>query len=198
MAKNEIARDPYTAEEPGMVKCRHCYAKIDKRAKICPYCRKKQKKSKVIYIILLIILIFIALVLGAVALTLYNRHKLTDRARTLPHDEFVAGCKEVTYEDMMRSDDGMKGQDVTFRGEIIQVAGNDLYRLAVKKPDELYSSDAVLLTITGNSEKIIENDEMIVYGTSMGMESYQGLMGQTVTVPHIYVAYYVSIVKQDQ
>ncbi len=196
MSEKKIVKDPYV-DEAGMVECRHCYAKIDKRAKVCPYCRKKQKKSKAFGIIFLIVLILIAVVLGLYVMRLYSKHKLTERARTLPRNDFVEGCQEVTYEELMRSDDAMKGQDVTFRGEIIQVAGNDIYRLAIQKPDELFSSDAVILTISGNTGKIIENDEMIVYGTSMGMQSYQGLMGQTVTVPHIYVAYYDSIVKQD-
>ncbi len=36
---------------------------------------------------------------------------------------------------------------------------------------------------------------MIIYGTSMGFESYTGLLGQSVTVPYIYVAYYDTIIK---
>ena len=177
------------------VKCRYCYADIDKRAKICPFCRKKQKKSKVGAVIFLIFLLIVAAVVGVIGAGTYSRYKLTEHSRTMSADEFKDQCKVVTYDELMRSEDALKGQDVTLKGTILQVVGENTYRLAIDKPGESFSADAVLIRIPSNSDRIIEDDVMIIYGTSMGFESYTGLLGQSVTVPYIYVAYYDTIIK---
>ena len=116
----------------------------------------------------------------------------------MPEDEFRESCSVVTYDQLMRDENGLKGQDVSFQGEILQDAGNNLYRLGIDDPEAFISTDAVLLTIPGNTSKLIEGDEILIYGTSLGMKSYEGLMGQTVTVPYIYVAYYDRIINIDQ
>lgn len=40
-----------------MKKCKYCKEEINKKATVCPHCRKKQKKSSLLIIILIIILI---------------------------------------------------------------------------------------------------------------------------------------------
>lgn len=186
---NDNTNQPYSNRKRDMVECRHCYAQIDKRAKICPYCRKPQKKSHIVAIIFMIILLVIAAVLAVIVLKLYSRHKLMENSRTMDETEYKQYCKEVTYDDLMRDEDAMKGQDVTFTGEIIQAAGRYTYRLAIDNPDKLINADAVLLRVV-SEEKIIEGDRITVYGTSVGFTSYTGVLGNTVTVPYIYVAYY--------
>ncbi|QNM06239.1 toxin regulator [Qiania dongpingensis] len=99
----------------------------------------------------------------------------------------------ITYDQLARTPDEFKSQKVKFSGKVVQViegTGKVQIRLAV---DSDY--DTILLgeydsSIVGS--RVLEDDKITIYGTSIGTISYQSTMGGTITIPG------VSIEKIDQ
>lgn len=101
----------------------------------------------------------------------------------------------ITYEQLSRTPDKYKGEKVKFKGEVVQVieSGDDdtvSIRLAVNSDyDNIiygeYSKDIV-------SSRVLEDDIITIYGTSVGTISYESTMSGVITIPG------VSIEKIDQ
>jgi len=80
------------------------------------------------------------------------------------------------------------GKKVKFYGKVIQVieGSSDIQiRLAVDDNYDTilfgqYSSDIV-------SSRVLEDDYITIYGTSVGTISYESTMGGTITIPGVYI-----------
>lgn len=94
----------------------------------------------------------------------------------------------ITYEQLARTPDDFINEKVKFSGEVIQVledGGTVQIRLAV---DDDY--DTILLgeyDASIVSSRVLENDTITIYGTSLGTISYQSVMGGTITIPGVYI-----------
>lgn len=96
----------------------------------------------------------------------------------------------ISYEQLARTPDDFKGKKVKFYGKVIQVmedsgATSTQIRLAV---DDNY--DTVLYGEYSSSivsSRVLENDYITIYGTSVGTISYQSTMGGNITIPGIYI-----------
>lgn len=94
----------------------------------------------------------------------------------------------ITYDQLARTPDDYVGQKVKFSGKVIQVmegSGKVQIRLAVNKDYDTvlygeYKKDII-------SSRVLENDIITVYGTSIGLLSYQSTMGGTITIPSIKI-----------
>ena len=89
---------------------------------------------------------------------------------------------------MARTPDDYKGQKVKFYGKVVQVIEGDdstQIRLAV---DDNY--DTVLLGEFDKSivsSRVLEDDYITVYGSSVGTISYKSTFGGTITIPGVYI-----------
>lgn len=105
---------------------------------------------------------------------------------------FIANCKTYTYEQMARNPENFKGTNVKLTGEVVQALyGSNSVDLRVnitKKGNySTYYTDTVYVVYypeTGE-DKILENDIITIYGTSMGDYSYTSTMGAKITLPLI-------------
>lgn len=94
----------------------------------------------------------------------------------------------ITYDQLARTPDDFKSKKVKFTGKVLQVLEGDdetQIRLAV---DSNY--DTVLYCGYSPSiitSRILEDDIITVYGTSVGLYSYTATLGSKVTLPAIYV-----------
>ncbi len=94
----------------------------------------------------------------------------------------------ITYDQLARTPDDFKGQKVKFYGKVVQVmegTSSVQIRLIV---DDNY--DTVLLgeyLPSTVSSRILEDDYITIYGTSVGTISYQSTMGGTITIPGVYI-----------
>lgn len=94
----------------------------------------------------------------------------------------------ITYDQLARTPDDYEGKLVKFNGKVVQVINGDdeiQIRLAVNSNYDTilycgYDPDIV-------SSRILEDDIITIYGTSMGLISYQSTMGGTITIPAVYV-----------
>lgn len=94
----------------------------------------------------------------------------------------------ITYDQLARTPDQFIGQKVKFYGKVIQVIEGDSsvqIRLAVND-----DYDTVLLGEYATStvaSRVLEDDHIMIYGTSIGTISYQSTMGGKITIPGVYI-----------
>ena len=94
----------------------------------------------------------------------------------------------ITYDQLARTPDDFKGKKVKFYGKVVQVidSGDSVQiRLAV---DDNY--DTVLLGEYDSkivSSRVLEDDHITIYGTSVGVITYQSTMGGNITIPGVYI-----------
>lgn len=94
----------------------------------------------------------------------------------------------ITYEQLARTPDDYKGKKVQFTGKVLQTLESESevqIRFAI-------DSDYDTVLYCGydpaiSSVRILENDIVTIYGTSIGLISYDSTLGQTITIPAIYI-----------
>lgn len=94
----------------------------------------------------------------------------------------------ITYDQLARTPDDYKGQKVKFSGKVLQVLEGDTevdIRLATSGGYDnvifaAYAKDLV-------TSRILEDDQITIYGTSLGLYSYESTMGGTITIPSIWI-----------
>lgn len=94
----------------------------------------------------------------------------------------------ITYDQLARTPDDYEDKLVTLSGEVLQVLednGTANIRLAVDNDYDkvaygVYDSSLV-------SSRVLEGDKITVYGTSGGLYSYETVLGNTTTVPLVYI-----------
>ena len=90
----------------------------------------------------------------------------------------------ITYDQLARTPDKYTGEKIKFSGKVIQVMeedGSTGIRLAVNS-----NYDNVILGTYDSSivsSRVLEDDQITVYGVSAGLYSYETVMGDTMTIP---------------
>lgn len=94
----------------------------------------------------------------------------------------------ITYEQLARTPDDFKGKKIKFYGKVVQVleGGSTVQiRLAVNDDYDTILFGEYLSSIV--SSRILEDDEITIYGTSVGTVSYQSTLGGTITIPGVSI-----------
>lgn len=94
----------------------------------------------------------------------------------------------ITYDQLARTPDKYKDEKVKFYGKVIQVVEDEsmvTLRMAINSDYDkvillAYSPDIV-------SSRVLENDNITIYGVSNGVYTYQSTMGGNITVPLVVV-----------
>lgn len=172
--------------------CKYCRSEIDKKAKICPNCQKKQGSgcgTILLFCIIVAVGISIAVVKMAESDSPTSNTSVQTEVNQMSESDYKAACKTVTYEEIARPKDGLKGEKVTFTGKIVQ-ATSGRYRMDVTKGQFTYT-DTIMFDIGENilSEKILEDDIVTIWGESEGQYTYKAVLGNEITVPKIKVEY---------
>ena len=92
------------------------------------------------------------------------------------------------YKDLARNPDDYKGKSLTYSGKVIQVIEGDSetqLRIAVNNDyDKIiyvaYPKDMV-------KSRILEDDYVTIFGTSLGVITYESTMGASITIPGVYL-----------
>lgn len=94
----------------------------------------------------------------------------------------------ITYNQLARTPEDFKNKKVKFSGKVVQVIEGDgtvQIRLAVNN-----DYDTILLgeySTSIVSSRVLEDDHITIYGTSVGTISYKSTMGGTITIPGVYI-----------
>ncbi|WP_270743510.1 hypothetical protein [Streptococcus infantarius] len=99
-----------------------------------------------------------------------------------------------TYDEMARNGDSHAGEKIQITGKVIQVQDSDDGGATLRVATSADGYDDVYLVQIMSSEwkghRLLENDQITIYGTVYGLYSYKTVMGNTQTVPAIIAVFY--------
>ena len=111
-----------------------------------------------------------------------------EEARKKAEEEKKGYNTGITYNQLARTPDDYKGQKVKFKGKVVQVIEGDdeiQIRLATKDGYDIVLYCAYDPSIV--TSRVLEDDKITIYGTSLGLISYQSTMGGQITIPAVWV-----------
>lgn len=99
-----------------------------------------------------------------------------------------------TYDEMARNGDSHAGEKIQITGKVIQVQDSDDGGATLRVATSADGYDDVYLVQIMSSEwkghRLLEDDQITIYGTVYGLYSYKTVMGNTQTVPAIIAVFY--------
>lgn len=183
--------------------CPKCRTEIDEKATVCPNCRSKIKGitgKGCLLIAILAVVIIIAIGFIGIVISESNKQKQESDIREkafsfYSEDKYKKMCKNVTFDELARDKNALKGQTLTFKGEIIQVIDDNMYRIDITLTEYGYT-DTIIFSTGDINEKILEGDIVEFWGESVGFYEYGSIFGERITVPKIVAVYY-KIIPDD-
>lgn len=169
--------------------CRYCKQTINKRAKVCPHCLRNLGTSPGNVILALIIVLVGFFIIGRVAEGYLSAKEHDEVKKTYTESEYKAQCTQITYKELARDKDMMRGQLVTISGRVGQVLDGTV-RLDIG--DDSIAIDYSTRIVDCN---LLEGDQITVWGKATGSRTYDTLLGEK-TVPGID-AYYIDLRKSE-
>lgn len=94
----------------------------------------------------------------------------------------------ITYNQLSRTPDDYIGEKVKFTGKVVQVMeGSDETQLRVAINSNYDNIALVSYKSSIVSFRVLEDDQITLYGVSMGLYTYESTMGGNITIPLIGV-----------
>ncbi len=94
----------------------------------------------------------------------------------------------ISFNDIARNPDDFMLEKVTFDGTVVQVMeGDSEITLRVAVDDDYDKIILVFYPADLLSQRVLEDDEITLYGTSMGLYTYESTLGASITVPLVEV-----------
>lgn len=160
--------------------------------------KKSERGISIITLCILIILLVIALCW--VLEQRKNSGEISEGSTKESRSTYIAKCDTIDYTSLSRNPSLYIGKDFTFTGEVIQVMNeyNDVYlRVNITKKNyyylnETYYEDTIMVHYQYSNSyesKILEDDIITIYGQSVGLVSYESIVGSQVTIPAIDALY---------
>lgn len=117
---------------------------------------------------------------------------------TLSDDElkelYKENCRSISYKDLSRTPDAYMDEYVKFSGTVVQVcyeATSSLYYSTYRVATSGSYGDVVYIYVDnyGSGSRILEDDKITFYGTYGGLYTYTTVLGDSLTIPSVYVEY---------
>lgn len=108
--------------------------------------------------------------------------------------DYKNSCNDFSYDELARNPDAYKGQQMRFRGKIIQIidSSKNNIQMRIEVTEGRYTWDDVVLvdyTYKDGQSKFLEDDIVTFYGIYGGTFSYESVLGATITVPLCFAEY---------
>lgn len=104
--------------------------------------------------------------------------------------DYISKCEAKNYQDILRNPNNYKNQYIKVTGKVIQVSNGWFNSVTIRLNDS--SNDTWYISYTyesDNESKILEGDNISVYGESTGTKSYTAIFGNQITIPSIDAKY---------
>lgn len=188
----------------GMKLCKYCRSEIDKKAKVCPYCQRKQGGGCMTIVGGVCVLIFGSFLLSMCSspsssnnnTSNINNDTSIEDTTFETKKQYKDSCKTVTYEELARDKDMMQGERLCLTGQIVQADGKR-FRMEITKKSYGYD-DAIMFDF--NTDKIdynvLEKDIVTIWGESQGSYTYKAVLGNEITVPRIKAEYLERVTEE--
>lgn len=192
-----------TQHEDTSVKCTNCGAPFEIQVIATPVKKSKKKGRKLLIFLLFLVVAFFALMMSGddtPYVTINENGDVVQGETIISKADYKKSCVEIAYEDLARNPDNYKGQNLKFKGEVIQCEqsyGTSYYaRVNVTVDEYGYYEDTIYVDfeIPEGADKILEEDIVELYGVCQGSESYTSIFGEQITIPSLD-ALYVELVK---
>jgi hypothetical protein len=120
-----------------------------------------------------------------------------EKAPAMDADTYKASCSSVDYKELARNPDNYTGQDIMFKGKIIQVqedGNNAVYRVNVTEGEYGYWDDTIIVFFdkSDTTSRFLEDDIVTIYGQSTGIYTYETVLGSNMSIPSM-LAYYMDL-----
>lgn len=117
-----------------------------------------------------------------------------DARKKEEEQKFKAEAENLTYEQLARNPEKVKGKKVKLTGQVIQTlqGGTSVdLRINITKDSYGHYSDTIyaLYIPKEGEDKILEDDIITFWGTACGDYSYTSVLGSTITLPFINISY---------
>lgn len=111
---------------------------------------------------------------------------------TIDPEQYKASCVSYSYDELARNPDSYVGQNIVFRGQVIQVledSGAVTMRVNVTEGSYGIWDDTVMAyyEYSEGESRILEDDIITMYGSFGGLYTYESVLGASITVPLMYV-----------
>ncbi len=120
--------------------------------------------------------------------------RCTSKTKAQKEAAYKAKCQSISYDSLARNPDTYKYNNYKFTGKVAQVMEEDGVvdmRINVTNEGYGYWDDTIYVVYQyeKGQSKFLEDDIVAVYGISMGLYSYESVMGATITIPMLYASY---------
>ncbi|MBR4724139.1 MAG: hypothetical protein IK072_05365 [Clostridia bacterium] len=190
--------------EKNLIYCYKCGTKYSKKFKRCPNC--KTRKPKMFYNrwwFWLFVLLFAIIIFSNSDTSTTPQSNISDNSKESniqvqpeeTEEEYKAKCINVQYNDLARNPNNYIGQYGVFTGKVIQVQEAGRYitlRVDVTKGQYGIWDDTVYVDyrrIDNNESRILEDDIITMYGQIKGIKTYETVLGNTISIPHLEAKY---------
>lgn len=98
-------------------------------------------------------------------------------------------AQPISFVDLARAGDSLRGNYYRFEGRVIQDAGSSTYRVSITRTPGFsrdFWEDPILVTVLGDTaQRVLQDDVISFVGMSAGITSYGSVLGQTIQVPAV-------------
>ena len=100
-------------------------------------------------------------------------------------EDIKNSASPISYDELMRNNNDYIGKVVYKRGEILQVSErrSDKYVLRVATQQSTYGYYEDIIWVEYEGDRLLEGDIIDIWGKSKGLETYDAILGNQITIP---------------
>lgn len=135
----------------------------------------------------IVVALFFVIVIAYGTTLIQRQEELKEQAESaqLSPDQIKQSAVTASYDDLARYNEQYVGKVVTVQGKVLQVQNlyGDTYVLRVGTGGTFNSDDVVWINYAG--QRVLEGDEVEVWGKVTGLSDYTAVLGNEITIPEI-------------
>ena len=104
---------------------------------------------------------------------------------------YINSCSTVSYNDVERNPSNYKGRKIKVTGKVIQVVEGWFNTVTLRVESNYNNIWYVTYTREENESRILEKDNITLYGECKGVKTYTTILGGSETIPSVDAKYII-------